>query len=740
MSKPGFAKLLAPSLTVFISSACIMIIELVASRLIARHLGSSLYTWTSVIGVVLAGITIGNYIGGRIADKFQARKTLACLFGLASVACVIIIVLNNFVGNWVWLWHLNWPTRVFLHIAIVFLLPSTILGTISPVVAKMALDQGQATGKTVGTIYAWGAAGSIAGTFLAGFYLIATMGTINIIWTISISLLVLAILYWAKFWFFYAWAAALAFFLFLGFSSNASAQTTGTMLGLREKADPSIIYQDETQYCYVAVKQISETPDRRLFIQDKLKHSEVLMDDPYNLQYFYTHIYASITHGLRPSQTPQKFLVIGGGGYVYPRYLEKNWPGSHIDVAEIDPGVTKAANSAFGLPDDTTINSISLDARNYVDELLEKKRQGEIIALYDFIYEDAINDYTVPFQLVTQEFNEKILKILKEDGVYMVNLIEVYDSGLFLGSMISTLERSFPYLYVLTEHAPHNIRNTFVLVASRKKVPVQDIIGNYSRGADIWHLNHSEISELKRKAKYIVLNDNFAPVENMLAPVVRRSTTDTLAMKFKEQAEELKKQGKFHESIAAYQKMIQIDPTLSILGYNEIALQMTSLKKTQEAIEYFRKAITYNQNADEKINVAGIHLNLAIMLQKIDPNDAKKEFQLAVNGFKEQLAKDPKSLNTTILLASSLMETGDYVQASVYFQKAIDLNPYEINLHMSLAQLFEKQREFDKAIAVLEKAIAFFKYINEEKRAEPMKEYLDLVKFKKSQSTVPKKD
>ncbi len=82
-----------------------MIIELVAGRLIARHLGSSLYTWTSVIGVVLAGITIGNYMGGRIADRFSPRKTLSVLFAAASVACVIIVIGNNLVGQWVFIWH-----------------------------------------------------------------------------------------------------------------------------------------------------------------------------------------------------------------------------------------------------------------------------------------------------------------------------------------------------------------------------------------------------------------------------------------------------------------------------------------------------------------------------------------------------------------------------------------------------------------------------------------------------------
>ena len=189
--------LFIPCATVFISSFCIMVIELVAGRIIARFLGSSLYTWTSVIGVVLAGITIGNYTGGRLADRFRPAKVLSIFFAICAFACLATIVLNNLVGEWTWLWRFNWPTRILLHVTAVFLLPSALLGTISPVVAKMALERGLPTGRTVGDIYACGAAGSIAGTFAAGYYLIALMGTISIIYSIAAVMIVMALLYGA---------------------------------------------------------------------------------------------------------------------------------------------------------------------------------------------------------------------------------------------------------------------------------------------------------------------------------------------------------------------------------------------------------------------------------------------------------------------------------------------------------------------------------------------------------------
>ena len=191
--------LFIPCATVFISSFCIMVIELVAGRIIARCLGSSLYTWTSIIGIVLAGITIGNYIGGRLADRFKSVTTLAILFAACAAACLVIIGLNTLVGNWTWLWQLNWPARILLHVTVVFLLPAAFLGTISPVVAKMALERGLPTGRTVGDIYAWGAAGSIAGTFATGYYLIAMMGTISIVCCVAAVMIIMALLYGAGF-------------------------------------------------------------------------------------------------------------------------------------------------------------------------------------------------------------------------------------------------------------------------------------------------------------------------------------------------------------------------------------------------------------------------------------------------------------------------------------------------------------------------------------------------------------
>ena len=150
---------------------------------------------------MLAGIAIGNAIGGRLADKFardgqSARRLLAILFLAAGAISVGISWYNDVVGHIQLLVSLeSFPLRVALHIALVFFPPSAMLGLISPVVAKMALDLGRKTGRTIGSIYAWGVVGSIIGTFMTGYYFIAEFNTTRITIGVAVALGAMAGLY-----------------------------------------------------------------------------------------------------------------------------------------------------------------------------------------------------------------------------------------------------------------------------------------------------------------------------------------------------------------------------------------------------------------------------------------------------------------------------------------------------------------------------------------------------------------
>ena len=137
----------------------------------APYVGVSLYTWTTVIGVVLAGMTVGNYLGGWLADRHASLRLLGLVFllaGLVSLGMLAVDTLGVRLAA-------DWPIVVQILVLTggLFLLPSVLLGMISPMVAKLAVRDLARTGRTVGRIYAAGAAGSIAGTFATGYWLIA---------------------------------------------------------------------------------------------------------------------------------------------------------------------------------------------------------------------------------------------------------------------------------------------------------------------------------------------------------------------------------------------------------------------------------------------------------------------------------------------------------------------------------------------------------------------------------------
>src|SRR3954447_17339646 len=163
----GLAARLLPYALAFFSSLCIMILELVSSRLVARHVGSSLTVWTSVIGIILGGICLGNVLGGRLADRVDPRRAIGPLFALGSLLTLSCLWVNSQLGHVIPAPDaINWELRTVIVVILDFLIPATVLGMVGPVVAKMAVERSQRSGSAIGDVYFCGAIGSIVGTFL----------------------------------------------------------------------------------------------------------------------------------------------------------------------------------------------------------------------------------------------------------------------------------------------------------------------------------------------------------------------------------------------------------------------------------------------------------------------------------------------------------------------------------------------------------------------------------------------
>ena len=176
----------------FIASGCTLVIELVAGRLLAPYIGVSLYTWTSVIGVILAGISIGNFLGGRLADRFPGPSVLGLTLVAASLTSFVTLGLVSVLPQFT-LWMPLVP-RILVLTTVIFFLPGCILGMITPLVVKQALTDLGHAGGLVGRVYAISTAGSLVGVYLTGFVLIAHFGTRLIVMMVAAVLLILGAL------------------------------------------------------------------------------------------------------------------------------------------------------------------------------------------------------------------------------------------------------------------------------------------------------------------------------------------------------------------------------------------------------------------------------------------------------------------------------------------------------------------------------------------------------------------
>jgi spermidine synthase/Flp pilus assembly protein TadD len=605
---------------------------------------------------------------------------------------------------------------------------------ISPVVAKMALDQGLPAGRTVGDIYAWGAAGSIVGTFLAGFYLIAMMGTIAIIWTVAAALLLMSILYWTRFRVLYVWAAIFIVLMTMAAAPSKWAENLGSSLALREQPDPSILYEDESQYCYITVRQLSSNPDKREMVQDKGRQSTLIVNNITDLQGSYMPIYAAITHRLSQDKSKLSVLAIGGGGYVFPRYVEQVWPGSRVDVVEIDPAVTEAAMQAFGLPRDSKINTFNMDARNYVDELLNGQRRGEKVPSYDFIYEDAFDGYSVPFQLVTKEFNDRITRILTDDGVYMINLIDIHETGRFLCSLVNTIQQTFPNVYVVSRRLPPNMSGNVVIIAAKRKINLENLGTERSvKDLDLRILDSSGINAMRERSHGVVLTDNYAPVENLLAPAVLDIVAYSQAMKYLKQAENLRKDGKWDESVLKYEAVVSVYPQFSIVAYSGMGQVFANQGRWEKAIGAAKSALEYNARAEIKQSMSVFHHNIGLALKELGRNDEASQYiHKAIEGYREDLSQKPDSVETVRRLGNILAENGDFSEATKYFQQAVNMVPYDVENHSLLVGVLAVQGRYDEAIEQLYKGVRLMRDNGQEDDAVTLERLLKLVESQKS--------
>jgi spermidine synthase len=483
-----------------------MTLELVSARIMAPIVGSSIFTWTSVIGITLLGLSLGSYLGGIIIDKYKYNIFLASDFILSSIFVFIIPLLEKTARSFIFI-NLDILWIVIMISLFLFLLPSLLIGLLQPMILKMYADNFSEIGKRYGILSAIWSLGSILGVFMTGFYFIKTIGSFLTLYIIAFILFVLGVfLLIAR-----KKKKLLLTILFLVFAL--------LFINLIDKKQlsPNVVFEKETGY-YMARVVDSSAPEiirpARILFLDFDSHS-IEYKEKYEPSFLYTSLYP-IFQKINPDI--KNIHVIGGGAYTLPKKLSAFYKNSEVSVTEIDEEITDIAKKYFNL-NDKQIKTFSEDARVYFKKDKEK---------YDLIFGDAYNSFiSVPWHLMTLEFTELIRNRLNDNGIYAVNFISSLDGkgSEFFQSMLKTFSDVFPNHYIFALGEKYSSVQSIILVglnnenqksaAQLKKDMTED--SNTDTFANFLVDQNKIII-----SKGITLKDDFAPVENLMIPTIKK--------------------------------------------------------------------------------------------------------------------------------------------------------------------------------------------------------------------------
>lgn len=483
----GFLTPFLARLLVFVTSAAVLILEILAGRLLAPYLGVSLEVFTGIIGVILAGISVGAWAGGRAADRGDPRRLLGPLLvagGLTATATPLIVDLVGPATS-------TGPMSIVVITTLGFFAPAAVLSAVPPVVVKIQLGSLENTGSVVGAYSAIGTAGAILGTFVTGFVLIAAFPTRPIVIGVGVSLVVFGLVMWA------------------GRSSWAVGATLGALALMVTMV---VIFNGPCQYettyhcAEIVIDEVRQSG--RTLVLDRARNSYVDLEDPTHLEFRYIRVMVDVID-TEMVPGPLDVLSIGGGGFTFPGYLDATRPGTDHVVLEIDSSLVDIGRRELGFKDEARV--VIDDARRSIEQVPARS--------VDLVIGDAFTGLSVPWHLTTVEFVKMIAGRLTASGIYTLNLIDSADLG-FARAEAATLGEVFEYVAVFAppDYLAGITGGNFVLVGSNGPIDVAAVeTAIRARGGVELGIIGSDLAGFVAGAR--PLTDDFAPVDQLISGV-----------------------------------------------------------------------------------------------------------------------------------------------------------------------------------------------------------------------------
>jgi MFS family permease len=484
---------------VFFCSGAVLVLEILAARILAPYVGVTLETYTGIIATILAGISLGSWYGGRLADRVEPRRLLGPVILLGGLVALFAVPLVTFFGE---LLRGGGNIAILILALVGFFVPATVLSAVTPIVVKLQLRRLEETGRTVGTLSAIGTAGAILGTLLTGFVLIRFFPNRPIVLVVGGTLVVLGVVVWG-----WLWPADTTRRPALATLAVGGALLTALAAGPCDR---------ETTYYCARVVADGERPGGRVLVLDTLRHSYVDLEDPTYLDFGYMQLIADVIDSSFEGGEPLVVLHVGGGGFTMPQWLEATRRGSRNVVLELDGELVELARAELGLERAPRTRIEVGDARLLLVE--------EPAGAYDVVIGDAFGGLAVPWHLTTREFAAEIRARLAPGGVYVLNVID-HPPLAFARAELATLAAVFEHVAVLAEPARLQRAEGGNLVLAASDAPIDDaaVAAHIAaRGGTEAVARGATLDTFVGEAG--VLRDDYAPVDQLLTPRPVRGT------------------------------------------------------------------------------------------------------------------------------------------------------------------------------------------------------------------------
>jgi spermidine synthase len=498
-------------LVVFVTGACVLAIEVAAVRILASYFGSTMYTVSSVLSVILAALSLGYYTGGRLADSRPSPVWFYLIITLSAFGVLFMQVLIEWaLPGWGRSLDLVWGP--LLSSLVLFLFPSFLLGMLSPYAVRLQheRDPGRGVATTAGKVFFWSTLGSIVGSLVTGFYLIPSLGLRQITLGIGLLLLVMGL-------------AGLGISRRGGRGGRARSLLLLGLVGLllltgaaQQRRAEAGLFETDGRYERIRIFDTSWGGERIRMLQQDLSSDSAISLESDELPFEYARFYRLML-ALNPEA--RVAAVIGGGAYTIPKKLVEDDPEIVVDVAEIEPLLLELSQQYFELPDTPRIRNHVMDGRRFLWDRPET---------FDAIFSDAYHSYlSIPNHMTTLEFFETVERALRPGGVFLANVIGSLEDEppSFALSEMKTMRTVFENSYFIAVGSPGSstIQNLiFVALKSDEPVDFDQLETPGSRVAERARENLLDPDSFDLD-RHEVFTDDFAPIDWYMATMLRRA-------------------------------------------------------------------------------------------------------------------------------------------------------------------------------------------------------------------------